>query len=56
MYAGGTQPALPLAYFPEPSTMGRGNINSASASLRGTLNGVQVRHSLLLSLAHASQP
>ncbi|TNY19299.1 ubiquitin elongating factor core-domain-containing protein [Rhodotorula diobovata] len=34
-------PALPLAYFPEPSTMGRGNINSASASLRGTLNGVQ---------------
>jgi len=37
------QPNLPLAYFPEPSTMGRGNIDSASASLRGTLRGVQVR-------------
>ncbi|GAA5900931.1 hypothetical protein JCM8208_007568 [Rhodotorula glutinis] len=34
-------PNLPLAYFPEPSTMGRGNIDSASASLRGTLRGVQ---------------
>ncbi|GAA6057987.1 hypothetical protein JCM3770_004600 [Rhodotorula araucariae] len=34
-------PDLPLAYFPEPSTMGRGNIDSASASLRGTLRGVQ---------------
>ncbi|POY75438.1 hypothetical protein BMF94_1509 [Rhodotorula taiwanensis] len=34
-------PALPQAYFPDPSVMVRGNIDSASASLRGTLNGVQ---------------
>ncbi|GAA5985530.1 hypothetical protein JCM10908_007012 [Rhodotorula pacifica] len=34
-------PSLPQAYFPEPSTMVRGNIDSASASLRGTLHGVQ---------------
>ncbi|BGO95650.1 Ubiquitin conjugation factor E4 [Rhodotorula toruloides] len=34
-------PSLPQSYFPEPSTMVRGNIDSASASLRGTLRGVQ---------------
>ncbi|GAA5956492.1 hypothetical protein JCM8115_000586 [Rhodotorula mucilaginosa] len=34
-------PSLPQAYFPEPSSMVRGNIDSASASLRGTLHGVQ---------------
>ncbi|GAA6013068.1 hypothetical protein JCM10207_006159 [Rhodosporidiobolus poonsookiae] len=34
-------PNLPRAYFPSPSTMGRGNIDSASASLRSTLNSVQ---------------
>lgn len=37
------KPSLPHAYFPEPSSMVRGNIDSASASLRGTLHGVQVR-------------
>ncbi|GAA5912015.1 hypothetical protein JCM5296_007322 [Sporobolomyces johnsonii] len=34
-------PALPESYFPEPRSMVRGNIDSASASLRGTLAGVQ---------------
>ncbi|GAA5820843.1 hypothetical protein JCM11251_001840 [Rhodosporidiobolus azoricus] len=34
-------PALAQAYFPSPSDMGRGNIDSATASLRGVLNGVQ---------------
>ncbi len=34
-------PAIPTAYFPDPDTMGRGNIESAQTSLRGTLNGVQ---------------
>ncbi|GAA5939856.1 ubiquitin-ubiquitin ligase UFD2 [Sporobolomyces koalae] len=32
---------LPRSYFPEPSTMGHGNIQSASTSLRGTLAGLQ---------------
>lgn len=34
-------PAIPTSYFPDPETMGRGNIESAQTSLRGTLNGVQ---------------
>lgn len=44
------KPSLPQAYFPEPSSMVRGNIDSASASLRGTLHGVQVRVQFPLSL------
>ncbi|GJN94371.1 hypothetical protein Rhopal_007450-T1 [Rhodotorula paludigena] len=34
-------PNIPTSYFPDPSTMVRGNVDSASASLRGTLRGVQ---------------
>ncbi|GAA5905285.1 hypothetical protein JCM6882_003736 [Rhodosporidiobolus microsporus] len=34
-------PNLAQAYFPSPSDMGRGNIDSATSSLRGVLNGVQ---------------
>jgi len=37
------QTALPQAYFPEPTSMGQGNVQSASTSLRGTLAGLQVR-------------
>jgi len=33
--------AIPTSYFPDPETMGRGNIESAQTSLRGTLNNVQ---------------
>ncbi|SCZ89889.1 BZ3500_MvSof-1268-A1-R1_Chr1-3g01641 [Microbotryum saponariae] len=36
-------PAIAKLYFPEPSTQGRGNLDSAAQSLRGTLSGVQVR-------------
>ncbi|GAA6034754.1 hypothetical protein JCM8097_001153 [Rhodosporidiobolus ruineniae] len=34
-------PTLAQAYFPNPSDMGRGNIDSATASLRGVVQGVQ---------------
>lgn len=34
-------PTIPTSYFPDPETMGRGNIESAQTSLRGTLNGLQ---------------
>ncbi|SGY17721.1 BQ5605_C015g07870 [Microbotryum silenes-dioicae] len=34
-------PAIAKVYFPEPSTQGRGNLDSAAQSLRGTLSGVQ---------------
>ncbi|GAA6060451.1 hypothetical protein JCM10212_000044 [Sporobolomyces blumeae] len=49
-------PSLPQAYFPEPSTMGNGNIASASASLRGTLGGVQTLHFRLMSNLVRSAP
>lgn len=44
------QPEIASAYFPDPTTMGRGNVESASTSLRGTLAGVQVRLTRPLSL------
>ncbi|KAI5478750.1 ubiquitin conjugation factor E4 B [Pseudohyphozyma bogoriensis] len=37
-----TFPKLAESYFPNPTDMGQGNIESASKSLRGTLAGVQI--------------
>lgn len=37
------QPSIAQSYFPSPGSMTRGDIESASASIRGTLRGVQVR-------------
>ncbi|ORY88496.1 ubiquitin elongating factor core-domain-containing protein [Leucosporidium creatinivorum] len=36
-----TFPEIAKAYLPDPTAMGRGNVESASASLRGTLGGLQ---------------
>ena len=46
------QTALPQAYFPEPTSMGQGNVQSASTSLRGTLAGLQVRRQSLFYRFH----
>ncbi|BGP03526.1 E4 ubiquitin-protein ligase UFD2 [Rhodotorula toruloides] len=49
-------PSLPQSYFPEPSTMMRGNIDSASASLRCTLRGVQTSLFRILDNTVRSSP
>ncbi|GAA6010598.1 hypothetical protein JCM11491_002989 [Sporobolomyces phaffii] len=48
--------ALPQAYFPEPTSMGQGNIQSASTSLRGTLAGLQTLLFRILSNLVRSSP
>ncbi|GAA5833631.1 hypothetical protein JCM3766R1_002595 [Sporobolomyces carnicolor] len=48
-------PELPQAYFPDPTSMGQGNIQSASTSLRGTLAGLQtLLFRILSNLVRAS--
>ncbi|GAA5886450.1 hypothetical protein JCM16303_001413 [Sporobolomyces ruberrimus] len=47
---------LPQAYFPDPTSMGQGNIQSASTSLRGTLAGLQTLLFRILSNLVRSSP
>lgn len=44
------QPEIAKAYLSDPTAMGRGNVESASASLRGTLGGLQVSYAAMARL------